>query len=104
MLQGFQHSIKGTSPDCWWNVLSGLQLQRACEATAHELATATAGKVALQQQYEQAQESIDALAAELQDTLGKVQEKESDIQALAEQLEIEQRQNMEASQQVTLGA
>lgn len=79
-----------------------VQLQRACEATAHELATVTTDKVALQQQYKQSQESIDALAAELQETLAKVDEKETQVEALVEQLDAEQAENKVAAQKVSM--
>lgn len=78
----------------------GLQLQRACEATARELSAVTADKVSLQQQLTQSQDSVDALAAELQDTLAKVDDKDTQLQALAEQLEEEQNQHNAAVQQV----
>lgn len=78
-----------------------VQLQRACEATAHELAQATADKVAMQQNATQAQESVDALAAELQDTLAVLADKKGQVDALMAQLEAEQTANRLAAQNVS---
>lgn len=50
------------------------QLHRALGAAASELSDTAADKAAQQQQHDQAQESIDALVSELQDTMDRMQE------------------------------
>lgn len=63
----------------------------------------TADKVSLQQQCADVRNSMEALAEELQEALAKVDEKETEVQALAEQLEDEQQQRQAAEQQVRYG-
>jgi septal ring factor EnvC (AmiA/AmiB activator) len=80
-----------------------LQLRRACEATADELASVTGDRSALRCELDQAQLSIDALAAELQETVDKAQAGEARTAELEAQLQASEQARGLAQQQVLPG-
>lgn len=69
------------------SILPVLQLRRACDAATTELASVTADKAQLSQQHDKAQESIDALVAELQDTLGRLEQQQQQAGQLSDRLQ-----------------
>jgi peptidoglycan hydrolase CwlO-like protein len=77
-----------------------LQLRRACEATADELSSVIGDRTALRSELDQAQLSIDALAAELQETADKAQAGEARSTELEAQLQESQQARSLAQQQV----
>jgi septal ring factor EnvC (AmiA/AmiB activator) len=77
-----------------------LQLRRACEATADELSSVIGDRTALRSELDQAQLSIDALAAELQETVDKAQAGEARSTELDAQLQESEQARSLAQQQV----
>lgn len=63
------------------------QLRRALDATADELASLTSERANREQQHAQAQESIDALVAELQETLARLEQEQQQVAQLSNKLE-----------------
>lgn len=77
-----------------------VQLRRACEATADELALVTNNRSALRSELDQAQLSIDALATELQETVYKAQAGEARTAELQAQLQASEQARNLSQQQV----
>lgn len=77
-----------------------VQLRRAYEATADELASVTGDRSTLRREHDQAQLSIDALAAELQETAEKAQAGEAHSSGLLAELQESEQARSLAQQQV----
>lgn len=86
-----------------WYLSFAPQLRRALDATADELASVTGDKANLDQHHHQAQESIDALVAELQDTLARLEQEQQQAGQLSEQLKSLSTEGTAMQKQVGVG-
>jgi len=64
-----------------------LQLRRACSKANNELAAVSEDRANLHEQHQKAQESIDALVAELQDTLARLEQEQKQAGLLSDKLQ-----------------
>lgn len=82
-------------------MLHAPQLRQALDAAAGELSSLSADKASFDQQHTQAQESIDALVAELQDTLARLDQEQQQAGQLSERLQKASKEGAEREKQVS---